>query len=423
MTLGNRFIAGGDYNAKHTRWGSRITSGKGTALLATIQAHNLSYISSGEPTYWPTDRNRLPDLLDFCITKGLNISQIRTQTSLDLSSDHSPVIVTVHSQIVRRQKQPTLYSRLTDWDLFRRHLDDLITLNIPLKTDTHIEYAVETLTKSIQTAAWMATPDRNMTQINESCPVIVREKIAYKRMLRKQWRMNRTAANKQKLNKASTDLKNLLYDLKNQGLQEYLENLSASEANNYSLWKATKRIKRPQQSIPPIMDASGQWARDGKEKAAAFANYLDTVFQPYHSDEPEHDDEVAAFLNVPFQMTLPACKFKLKEVQAVITREINPKKAPGYDLITGKVLQEITKKCLKAITQIFNSILRLGHFPHQWKVAQIVMLPKPGKPMHAITSYRPISLLPLLSKVFEKRIQTQHSGFVNNNEPHASVTT
>jgi len=44
-----------------------------------------------------------------------------------------------------------------------------------------------------------------------------------------------------------------------------------------------------------------------------------------------------------------------------------------------------------------------------WKFTQIIMILKPGKPPHRVTSYRPISLLPLLSKIFErifhKRIQ------------------
>jgi hypothetical protein len=38
----------------------------------------------------------------------------------------------------------------------------------------------------------------------------------------------------------------------------------------------------------------------------------------------------------------------------------------------------------------------------QWKVATIILLLKPGKPPHEPTSYRPISLLTILSKVFEK---------------------
>jgi retron-type reverse transcriptase len=46
--------------------------------------------------------------------------------------------------------------------------------------------------------------------------------------------------------------------------------------------------------------------------------------------------------------------------------------------------------------------LHTGYFPDQWKVAQVILIPKPGKPPEDPKSYRPISLLPVLSKVFEK---------------------
>jgi hypothetical protein len=41
------------------------------------------------------------------------------------------------------------------------------------------------------------------------------------------------------------------------------------------------------------------------------------------------------------------------------------------------------------------------YFPTQWKVAQMILILKSGKP-NKLTSYWPISLLPIVSKVFEK---------------------
>jgi hypothetical protein len=43
-----------------------------------------------------------------------------------------------------------------------------------------------------------------------------------------------------------------------------------------------------------------------------------------------------------------------------------------------------------------------GHFPAEWKVAQIILIVKPEKSSKELTYYRPISLLPIVSKVFEK---------------------
>ena len=56
------------------------------------------------------------------------------------------------------------------------------------------------------------------------------------------------------------------------------------------------------------------------------------------------------------------------------------------------------------MTIIFNAILRIQYFSKLWKLAQIIMLPKPGKDSHQTASYRPISLLPVFSKILEKII-------------------
>jgi hypothetical protein len=61
-TLEHRFIAG-DYNAKHTYWGSRLITLRGSKVLKMMERNNLKHLSTGEPTYWPSDRNKLPDLV------------------------------------------------------------------------------------------------------------------------------------------------------------------------------------------------------------------------------------------------------------------------------------------------------------------------------------------------------------------------
>jgi len=72
-SLGYHFIAAGDYNAKHTHWGSRLMTPKEEQLYnAIIKAKNkLDYVSSGIPTYWPADPKKLSDLIDFAITKNI----------------------------------------------------------------------------------------------------------------------------------------------------------------------------------------------------------------------------------------------------------------------------------------------------------------------------------------------------------------
>jgi hypothetical protein len=85
------------------------------------------------------------------------------------------------------------------------------------------------------------------------------------------------------------------------------------------------------------------------------------------------------FLEAPFQLDLPSKKIKINEVKMILKNNLNLKKAPGYDLITVKVLKELSEKGMKVLTIICNVILRTGIFPDQWEVAQIILIPKPGK--------------------------------------------
>jgi hypothetical protein len=50
-SLGHRFLVGGDFNAEHQYWGSRLINLKGRKLYQTIQENQLDILSMDEPTY------------------------------------------------------------------------------------------------------------------------------------------------------------------------------------------------------------------------------------------------------------------------------------------------------------------------------------------------------------------------------------
>lgn len=401
-TLGHTFLTGGDFNAKHTMWGSRLITTKGRQLQLASQVLNLTIHSSGEPTYWPTDPNKIPDLIDFCITKGIRNENVRCESCLDLSSDHSPVLITLSRQILKCAKPCFLHNKHTDWNQFRRLISSTLNLQIPLKSDEDISDAVEHFNSCIQSAAWQSTPVLESRTAHKSyTPCNIREKLAEKRNARKLWQQSRCPTDKTRLNAITKELKNMLSDDRNSKVNKFLSNLGPTKATDYSLWKATKVLKRPILHNPPIQLPDKTWARSDSEKANAFAHYLENVFVPNNYDGLESDlSIIERSLNETYQLDMPIKKFSKGEVVKVITN-LKSRKSPGYDLITSEVLKELPEIGIKFLTQLYNAILIRSFVPMQWKVSQIIMIPKPGKNVGEIKSYRPISLLPIPSKVLE----------------------
>jgi endonuclease/exonuclease/phosphatase (EEP) superfamily protein YafD len=105
--LEHTFLVGGDFNAKHQYWGSRLVNPKGCVLYQTIQEKQLQILSTGEPTYWPTDINKTPYLLDVFIFKGLSHNSLDIRPNLEIASDHTPIIATISKHIITHQNYTT----------------------------------------------------------------------------------------------------------------------------------------------------------------------------------------------------------------------------------------------------------------------------------------------------------------------------
>lgn len=52
------------------------------------------------------------------------------------------------------------------------------------------------------------------------------------------------------------------------------------------------------------------------------------------------------------------------------------------DLITGEVLKELLRKGHMKLLHLINATIRMKYVPSQWKVAEVIMIPKSGKPLN-----------------------------------------
>ena len=69
--------------------------------------------------------------------------------------------------------------------------------------------------------------------------------------------------------------------------------------------------------------------------------------------------------------------------------------------LPGKFLGLISTPVSFSMSRLFNNFFEIGYFPDQWKIAHITAIYKKSGPKTCKTSYRPISILPTISKVFE----------------------
>ena len=95
-------------------------------------------------------------------------------------------------------------------------------------------------------------------------------------------------------------------------------------------------------------------------------------------------------------------------------RTVSPAKATGPDGLPGRVLQECSKELSVTVSKLFAKSFRAGRQPTLWKTAMVVPIHK-KKSKSDVSNYRPISLLPILSKVMEAIVNRALRKFLESN--------
>ena len=125
----------------------------------------------------------------------------------------------------------------------------------------------------------------------------------------------------------------------------FLSLISNLKRDDNSIWKPIRNKRRPQTPNPPIRfnnTPRGPGAKSDKDKADLCANYLSQVFTPY---DQTLDQDIEQELAKPIQPPEHRPAFSLQKLKQEI-KMLNPRKAPGMDLITAQMLKNYGMKVL-----------------------------------------------------------------------------
>ena len=342
-------------------------------------------------------------ILDLIISNAPNLVNSTTVVPPVHTNDHCTITGTIKFVISR----PKAYSRKmwnykdTNFNYFRTELDQTSWEDCFITGD--IDTAVETWTSK-----FIEVRDRCIS--HKQVTVRPQSQTWYngylRKLCRKQQRDHRTAvrnsndftweAYRTSRNYYSQEVQRIKREFEEKQAEELVGDLRTNPKKWWSTAKETIGMNK-NNTIPSLVSPNGTVHNEDEDKANLFNDYFtgvqslasepDPTELPHQPDDPDgpHLDEITA---------------TDQDVRDLLAT-LDTNKAYGPDDLSPKVLKEAGPAIVKSVVKLFNLSLSTGIFPRNWKLANVVPLYKKAED-YFTSNYRPISLLSILAKVFER---------------------
>ncbi|GFW27253.1 probable RNA-directed DNA polymerase from transposon X-element [Trichonephila clavipes] len=282
------------------------------------------------------------------------------------------------------------------------------------RSTSEIENEVRELTSEILTAHGNASKPVTHSEV----PFVqgeLKHLFKERNRARKIWQFTRHPQDKTNLNRLQNTIKRKVNLYRQQVWEEHLTSLDTEDG---SLWGTAKAFRRKAAPISALNGPTGTALSD-THKTELIAQSLESQFKLNDIQNPHKDEYITNTVDAYFTANtnntdqIPPA---LPSEVIFYIKKIKVRKCPGRDGITNKMLKHLPLITIFKITNIINNMLNLRYFPSAWKTAVVVPILKPGKDPTLAESHRPISLLPILSKLAEKIISTRLNDFLETNK-------
>ena len=246
----------------------------------------------------------------------------------------------------------------------------------------------------------------------------ISEAIENRDKLLKKLKKSRLHIDKELYNVARYKVHKLIFNKK----KDYFENkLNECIDRPKGLWKALKSLGLLNKTSPcevSALKANKTVQHDTNLVLSGFKDYYSNLAGNLLKKLPKPTNKFT--LNTVFQhykgiIQSDSFNFATVSENTILTilKTTKVSKAAGLDNLSDRFSEGDAKVLAKPITDICNLSITSGKFPDSCKLAKLKPIYKKGSVTEA-SNYRPISLLPLISKVIKKVIHDQTSVFLNS---------
>ena len=179
--------------------------------------------------------------------------------------------------------------------------------------------------------------------------------------------------------------------------QAFFQRLCSTRNSPKKFWSAMRSLKPNKSPLSTALSAGSITATSAVDKANLLNDFFASCFNPADA-RPSYDPVIIPNI-LPDNLDITT-----NEVRELLSRT-HSHSAPGPDLISSWMLSTFADELAPSITSMFNHSLKFGKIPNTWKQSNIVPIPKEAN-RSEVRFFRPISLLPIISKILERHIHS-----------------
>ena len=401
----------GDLNAKCSNWWT-----EGRNNVCGLELHNMSTLLGysqiiKEPTNF--EPNKSPSCIDLLFASQPNlVMESGTHPSLYNTCHHQIIYAKISFKIY----SPSPYEREV-WhynraqvELIKRSIDNFDWTRAYAKLS--INDQVDLFNNTLLNIFRNFIPHETIKCSHRDPPWMtkdIKSALRHKNRLYKKYISGGKQEDEIRLRETTISVSNLITETKSSYFKTLGERLNDPLTGPKTYWSILKRfmnkVKIP--TVPPLL-VNGFFETDFKKKAG--------IFNVFFADQCNifNNGSIIPEINYKTNKRKMDITFSFLELSKII-KDLNPNKAHGHDNISIKMIQMCGNSIIAPLKLLFESAIKSGHFPDSWKQGNIVPVHK-KESKNLVKNYRPISLLPIFGKIFEKVLYNNLFGYLQENK-------